>query len=113
MHPPAPARSVYFAGWAPDGKRVAFSANWETGVYHLLVAPFKQGKLGDPKPLAAIRACEVAWRPDGRELAIVQSDADCSRHGVVTRVNPGKPNKLIPVKEGIENPAWSPVGRRR
>jgi beta-lactam-binding protein with PASTA domain len=113
LHTATPGASVWFAAWAPNGKRVAFSANWESGAYHLFTAAVLDDTIGKPTPFVDVRACELAWRSDSRELAIVQSDADCSRAGVITRVDPTKPDKLVPVKSGVENPAWSPVGRRR
>ncbi|MEO9176524.1 MAG: hypothetical protein ABI317_13500, partial [Gaiellales bacterium] len=55
-------------------------------------------------------SCELAWRPDGLELAIVQRDATCSQFGTIVRVEVAHPDRRsVLTKLGAANPAWDPV----
>ena len=63
--------------------------------------------LGHAKPVSpAVGACTVAWRQDGKELAIEQTNDCASGTPAVARVNPDKPepHQLQPLK--AYNPAW-------
>ena len=41
-----------------------------------------------------VRACKVAWRPDSRELAVVQADEACGETaGSLVRVPAGAPSE--------------------
>ena len=54
----------------------------------------------DAKP-TEVAACDVAWSPDKKNLAIVQSDAGCTTDGKVVR---------LPARQAEADP---PVARRR
>ena len=105
-------RSILFASWSPDNKRIAFVANWGASpatFFKLFLAPWSATSgLGQAKPVSpAVAACTVAWRQDGKELAIEQTN-DCGPNGTpaIARVNPDKPQprQLQPLK--AFNPAW-------
>jgi hypothetical protein len=104
---------VHHAAWSRDGTQVAISANWGSTASHLVIVEAKDNVLGEIKSaFARVRSCEVSWRPDGKELALVQRDNNCRQPGGVVRFDPSKPNELIPLtnaKLGAENPIWSPV----
>jgi beta-lactam-binding protein with PASTA domain/Tol biopolymer transport system component len=98
---------VYYAAYSPDGKQLAFTANWGKSFAHLFVAPIKDGVLGKPKELVGVRGCDVAWRPDGLQLAIVQRSADCSGDGQLALIDPKKPAELRSLRPG-GSPSWAP-----
>ena len=54
-----------------------------------------------------ISSCTVAFRQDGKEVAVTATN-DCQRGTpAVTRVNPDKPQQSTPLQPvNAENPAW-------
>jgi beta-lactam-binding protein with PASTA domain len=97
------------AAFSPDGKQLAFTANWETGFAHLFLAPFEGGAIGKPKAVPDVRGCELAWRADGLELVVSDEGSSCDDElGQLVRVDPAKPTEQVAMRPG-GNPAWSPV----
>ena len=61
-------------------------------------------------PSLPLRACEVAWRPDGGEIAVVQSDGACSKPlGQIVRVDPDAPRSTTSVTGGGRHPSYQPL----
>jgi beta-lactam-binding protein with PASTA domain len=93
--------------------RLAFTANWgtsSTDVYQLFVGPLDEGgALGGAQPVAGVFGCEVAWRSDGKAVA-VSSHAPCSGDvpGEVRVVDLAKPQPRTLPTAGA-NPAWEPL----
>jgi Tol biopolymer transport system component len=109
--PKRPGDDILYAAWSPDNTRVALVANWGSSTptfFKLFLAPWSASGLGQPKPVSpTVAACTVAWRQDGKEVAITQTN-DCGQHGTpgVARVNPDKP-QVKPLQQlNAENPAW-------
>jgi beta-lactam-binding protein with PASTA domain len=115
LHTPRAGDAVREAAWSPDGGRIAFTANWDRGIPVLFLVATK-GERPDPDPksvvrLGRVRGCELAWRSDGRELAVVQRDGQCAGPGIVARLDPDRPPDLTLLTDaalGANNPAWSP-----
>jgi Tol biopolymer transport system component len=108
-----PGESVNFAAFSPDGKQLAFSANFKTGGYHLFIAPVGEGYKVDPAKARAfirVNACEVSWWPSGL-LALGQRDLQtCSQAGQIVRADAKDPENSKPLTKigsGAENPVWS------
>jgi beta-lactam-binding protein with PASTA domain len=93
--------------------RLAFTANWgtsSTDVYQLFVGPLDDGgALADAQPVAGVFGCEVAWRSDGKAVA-VSSHAPCSGDipGEVRVIDLTKPQPRTLPTAGA-NPAWEPL----
>jgi hypothetical protein len=104
-----PGRGVIAASYAPNGSDVALVTNVGLPRFQLLVA--RAGDLRAPAARALpVRACEAAWRPDGGELAVVQSDDACSRPlGQIVRVDPRSPRHAVTVSSGGRHPAYQPL----
>jgi hypothetical protein len=102
-------RGAIAAAYSPSGEDVALVANF--GLTRFAVFVTGAGDLRDPAaPALPLRACEVAWRPDGRELAVVQSDDQCGRPvGQIVRVDPAKPRATTIVSGGGRHPAYQPL----
>src|SRR5215217_9206082 len=79
-----------------------------------IFAPVKDGVLGKLKSYVGVRGCDLAWRPDGLRLAIVQRGDDCgSDEGQLALIDPKKPAELEILRPG-GSPAWAPgnVGKQ-
>ncbi len=105
----ATGRGVIAAAYSPAGTSVALVTNVGLPRFQLRVTT--PGDLRHPSaPSLPVRACEVAWRPDGGELAVVQSDGACSRPlGQIVRVDPRAPRRTTSVTSGGRHPAYQPL----
>src|SRR5262249_6079798 len=109
-----PNRYVLFVAFAPNGKQVAIVANWSSAdpsFYQVYLAPWSASGLGAPAPLAtAVGACEVAWRSDSAELAVM-SNPDCSKPtGDIKRFDLSDPASVKTlVSQTGGDPAWEPL----
>ena len=110
LHGKRATDAVWSAAFRPDGKRLAVSANWGSDFFHLFLLPVSGTHIGKPVSLPRIESCELAWRPDGLELALVQRDATCSQFGTIVRVDVAHPGRRsVLTKLGAANPAWDPA----
>ena len=103
-------RGVLAAAFAPpDGERLAVITNIETGDYR--VALVKGDDLALKKPtFLPLPGCDVAWRPDGKELSLVQAGSRCdARVGPIVRVRPADPRTIQTVVLMGQHPAWQPI----
>jgi Tol biopolymer transport system component len=99
--------NVYYSAFSPDGKQLAFTANWGQTFPYLLIAPIKDGVIGKPRAFTSVRGCDLAWRPDGLQVAIVQrAGAECGGDGQIALVDPKKPTQQVIVRAG-RSPNWS------
>lgn len=110
--PKRPGDDILYVSWSPDGKRVALASNWGSStpsLFKLFLAPWSPSTgLGPPKPVVpSVAACTAAFRQDGKELAITQSN-DCeSGRPAVARVNPDNPQQLTTLQQvNARFPAW-------
>ncbi len=102
-------RGAIAAAYSPSGSQVAIVANF--GLRRFQVFVTSAGALRDfDAPALPVRGCEVAWRPDGRELAVVQSDDQCGRPvGQIVRVSPARPRETVTVSSGGRHPGYQPL----
>ena len=102
-------RGVIAAAYSPAGSSVALVTN--VGLPRFQVRMTTPGALLRPSaPSLPVRACEVAWRPDGGELAVVQSDGACSKPlGQIVRVDPDAPRSTTSVTSGGRHPSYQPL----
>jgi beta-lactam-binding protein with PASTA domain len=104
-----PGRGVIGAAYAPNGEDVALVTNIGLRRFQLLVTRTDDLRASGARALP-LRACEAAWRPDGGELAVVQSDDACSRPvGQIVRVDPRAPRHAVTVSSGGRHPAYQPL----
>jgi beta-lactam-binding protein with PASTA domain len=107
-----PGQGVLDAAFSPNGKTLAVVSN---------LNPQKQFRLSTTKPSdlltlskatpKGVQACQVIWRPDGLEVAVIQSD-DCSGHSNGTLRRVGIENaKIDQVQLGLnaDNPSFEPL----
>jgi beta-lactam-binding protein with PASTA domain len=102
-----PGKGVLAAVFSPGGTKVAAISNLETDNFQVVFAPATDLALADATATGTA-GCDVTWRPDGQELAAVQSDAGCSQpFGKIIRFSIAKPDKPAPVTARGRNPAYS------
>jgi beta-lactam-binding protein with PASTA domain len=102
-------RGAISAAYSPSGSQVAVVANFGLRRFQVFVTGAFALRYFDA-PALPVRGCEVAWRPDGHELAVVQSDDECGRPvGQIVRVNPARPRQTITVSNGGRHPGYQPL----
>jgi hypothetical protein len=72
-------KGVIDAALSPDGKRLALITNQGSSFFRLWLGKPGDFLLTSAKP-TPVRACKLAWRGDGRELMVVQADAQCGEN---------------------------------
>jgi beta-lactam-binding protein with PASTA domain len=94
--------------FSPDGKSLAVAANIRGG-FQLFITTADDFKLSQAKQFP-VAACAVAWRPDGAELAVVQTPS-CSSDatGPIARFDPANPMNVVPLVPSGAHPAWQPL----
>jgi beta-lactam-binding protein with PASTA domain len=106
-----PGEGVIAGAFSPNGKQLALVSNIGGAGFHLLIAPPGHFKLAGAKAFA-IAACQVAWRSDSKQLAVVQApDLNCaSMLGDIVAVDPSAPNSPpTSIATRAEYPAWQPL----
>jgi hypothetical protein len=58
-----------------------------------------------------VRACQLAWRSDGQELAVMQPDGLCSptATGTVVGIDLSNPRTPTTLATQAAHPQWQPV----
>ena len=103
------SRGVRAAAFSPTGRRIALVTNLETSDFRVALVARDDLALEDPTVLP-VPGCQVAWRPDGAELAVVQAGRSCAESvGGVVRVRPGDPRLLRTIVALGRSPSWQPV----
>ena len=98
--------AVRAAAFAPDGVRLAVVTR--RGGYKVALVKPDDLRLEHPDVLLA--GCDVAWRSDGRELAVVQGSGTCGNPvGRIVRVSPGNPGATRRVARRGRHPSWQPI----
>ena len=104
-----PDRGVIDMAIAPDGKRAAFVANFDGGVFQLYFATATDYMLADARA-QGVGACKVAWRPDSKEVVVVQADGACAESsGRLVRISPDNPRTRTTVELSGDNPVFQPL----
>ena len=112
MHKDRKDDQVLSSAFSPDGTTLAFSANWRSATFTLWLVDVTNGVIGtEAKQQPFVAACELAWSPDGSELAIAQRNSTCDERGRIVRVAPASPNAqtlLSRLDAASGNPVWAP-----
>jgi beta-lactam-binding protein with PASTA domain len=103
-------QGVFAGAFSPDGKRMALVSNLGSSDFHLYVVP--AGSFSPtPAQMLPVRACQVAWRGDGQELAVMQPDGLCgpAATGTVVGIDLSNPRAPTTLATQAAHPQWQPV----
>jgi beta-lactam-binding protein with PASTA domain len=105
-----PGQGVIAGSFSPNGKQVALASNFGTADFHVFLAPRSDFLLAPPAKALPTRACQIAWRSDGKELAVMQADSQCQAlAGDIVAVDPSNPNIERAIATQAANPQWQPL----
>jgi beta-lactam-binding protein with PASTA domain len=105
-----PNEGVVEAALSPDGKRLAVVAKTGNRPFELYLTKPNDFFLTEARE-TGVRACKVNWRPDGRELIVVQKDENCFEAvGSLVRVDARNPTaSLDQVSARGDNAVFQPL----
>lgn len=116
--------------FSPSGDRLAFVSTVEFGRWHVFVAPFENGRLGEPRRVTEDRDSELpryyysvydhylspTWSPDGDELIVVSNRGRIWGSGGFWRLPLDGEGEAREIRyeetTWRARPDWSPDGRR-
>ncbi len=94
--------------WAPDGSRIAFALEDSTGS-GLFIADQTTGRVASVGSRKSAISSELAWSPDGRQLAVASEDR---RQLLLLDLATGRDTSLHWESQyRVFSPRWSPDGR--
>ena len=103
-------QGIFAGAFSPDGKQMALVAGSNNAGFNLFIVkpndfnPTQQNEL-------PVSACQVSWRSDGKELAVMQPDGPCTpaATGKILGVDLSDPGNLKTLTALGAHPAWQPV----
>jgi beta-lactam-binding protein with PASTA domain len=109
-----PGRGVFAGAFSPDKRHMALVSNIGASNiddFEVYITPF-----GNYKPAAAtgplVSGCQISWRADSQELAVMQPDGLCgaSATGQIVGVQLSNPrNQTVLAPAPAAHPDWQPV----
>ena len=101
---------ILAGAYSPDGRQVALVSNIGTDGFYLFLAPRGDFALGPPAKATASPACQVSWRPDGEQLAVMQADLLCKQtSGAIATIDRKQLDIEHRVATQAADPAWQPL----
>jgi len=103
--------------WSPDGERIAFVRVSGAGAIvpvSVMVWPIDRSgsKPEDVSLEGATWASDLAWSPDGSELAFARSTSDGASFGLWVMDADGSKQRSLTEVASAQSPAWSPDSRQ-
>jgi Tol biopolymer transport system component len=105
-----PSQGIFAGAFSPDGKKLALVAGSNANGFNLYIVKSTDFS-PTPQDELPVTACEVSWRSDSKELAVMQANGLCGPQATgkivaVDLANPRQPTLLAPLGA---HPAWQPV----
>jgi beta-lactam-binding protein with PASTA domain len=103
-------QGIFAGAFSPDGKKLALVAGSNANGFNLYIVkpnsfnPTQQDEL-------PVTACEISWRSDSKELAVMQANGICGPQstGKIVAVDPSNPGQQTLLAPLGAHPAWQPV----
>jgi beta-lactam-binding protein with PASTA domain len=105
-----PQQGIFAGSFSPDGKKMALVAGSNSAGFNLFIV-----KAGDfnptPQDELPVTACQISWRSDSKELAVMQPNGLCGPQatGKIVAVDLSNPRQPVVVAPIGAHPAWQPV----
>ena len=94
---------------APNGKQIAVVSNIDSPEFRLAFAAPDDLGLEKAKR-RPVQACKVVWRPDGKEVVIVQAGERCDQAtGQLLRLAADRVADAVPLSASGDNPSFQPL----
>jgi beta-lactam-binding protein with PASTA domain len=103
-------QGIFAGAFSPDGKKMALVAGSGSNGFNVFIV-----KPGDFSPTQQdelpVTACQISWRSDSQELAVMQPNGLCSptATGKIVGVDLSNPKNLTTLAALGAHPAWQPV----
>jgi beta-lactam-binding protein with PASTA domain len=103
-------QGIFAGAFSPDGKKLALVAGTDANGYDLYIV-----KPNDFSPTPAqdlhVTACQISWRSDSQELAVMQPNGLCkpTATGKVVGIDLSDPRNSTTLAPLGAHPAWQPV----
>jgi beta-lactam-binding protein with PASTA domain len=103
-------QGIFAGAFSPDGKKMALVAGSIANGFNLFIV-----KPGDFSPTQQdglpVTACQISWRSDSKELAVMQPNGPCApaATGKIVGVDLSNPNNLSTLVPLGAHPAYQPV----
>jgi beta-lactam-binding protein with PASTA domain len=103
-------QGIFAGAFSPDGKKMALVAGSTANGFNLFIvkpndfSPTQQDEL-------PVTACQISWRSDSKELAVMQPNGPCApaATGKIVGVDLSNANNLSTLVPLGAHPAWQPV----
>jgi beta-lactam-binding protein with PASTA domain len=103
-------QGIFAGAFSPDGKKMALVAGSNNTGFNLFIVkpndfnPTQQNEL-------PVTACQISWRSDGQELAVMQPNGPCvpAATGKIVGVDLSNARNLTTLASLGAHPAWQPV----
>jgi beta-lactam-binding protein with PASTA domain len=105
-----PQQGILAGAFSPDGKKMALVAGSVGNGFNLFIV-----KAGDFNPTQQdglpVTACQISWRSDGKELAVMQANGPCgpAATGKIVGVDLSNTRNLTTLAPLGAHPSWQPV----
>jgi hypothetical protein len=105
-------QGIFAGAFSPDGKQLALVAGSISAGFNLYIV--KANGSFSPTPQDAVpgvTACQISWRSDSKELAVMQPNGACApaATGKIVGVDLSDPGNLHVLAPLGAHPAWQPV----
>ena len=103
-------QGIFAGAFSPDGKQMALVAGSNNAGFNLFVV--KAGNFNPTQQNALnVTACQISWRSDGKELAVMQPNGPCTpaATGKIVGVDLSNTRNLTTLAPLGAHPSWQPV----
>ena len=104
-----PGQGAYAGAFSPNGKKLALVWGSINNGFNLYIN--NNPRDFTPQTELPVTACQISWRSDSQELAVMQPNGPCGPQasGKIVGVNPASPRNLITLTTLGAHPAWQSV----
>ena len=104
-------QGIFAGAFSPDGKKMALVAGSIANGFNLYIVKRRRLQPHPAGRAAGVTACQISWRSDSKELAVMQPNGQCApaATGKIVGVDLSNPGNLSTLAPLGAHPAWQPV----